>query len=252
MLQTLPTFPPACSPWPGRGPRPGTHQQRLSAWSSVVSGAPLPAPAAWEGQGALWPAAPLAPAPAVWGDLPAVWLAFYLLCPGRCLAQVDGHCLSAHQTHPPGNQKLAAHLAEGLASPPLGQQDVVHTSQFDIDLQAEVGQGLRCGPLNVLHLHALCGHPQHRVSHALHLGCGAQRTCTRQPRLAPLPQLAQQPAHQQESQGHTKCAATAATLGFLPSPPAAQPRERVTGRWREARGPRFGFWPQHGLCLQDL
>lgn len=54
--------------------------------------------------------------------------------------------------------------------PALGQQDVVHASQLDVDLQAEVGQRLWRGPLHVLHLHALRGHPQHCVSHALDLG----------------------------------------------------------------------------------
>lgn len=85
---------------------------------------------------------------------------------------------------PPGTMPSSgAHAAEGPASPPLGQQDVVHASQLDVDLQAEVGQGLWCGPLHVLHLHTLCGHPQHRVPHALDLGCGARKTHT----LAALP-----------------------------------------------------------------
>lgn len=83
-----------------------------------------------------------------------------------------------------------AHAAEGPALPPLGQQDVVHASQLDVDLQAEVGQGLRCGPLHILHLHTLCGHPQHRVPHALDLGCGARKTHTWQLSPAPLPPLA--------------------------------------------------------------
>ena len=59
----------------------------------------------------------------------------------------------------------------GPASPPLRQEDVVHAAQFDIDLQTEVGQGLRRGPLHVLHLHALRGHAQHGISHTLDLSC---------------------------------------------------------------------------------
>lgn len=54
----------------------------------------------------------------------------------------------------------------------MRQQDVVDPSQFDIDLQAEVGQRLRRRLHHVLHLDALSGHAKEGVSDPLHLRCG--------------------------------------------------------------------------------
>lgn len=55
--------------------------------------------------------------------------------------------------------------------PALWQEDVVDSSQLDIDLQAEVGESLRCCLLNIFHLHTLCGHAEYGVSNTLHFGC---------------------------------------------------------------------------------
>ena len=48
-------------------------------------------------------------------------------------------------------------------------QDVVDAPQLDVDLQAEVGEGLGGGLHHVLHLDTLGGHAQESVSHTLHL-----------------------------------------------------------------------------------
>ena len=48
-------------------------------------------------------------------------------------------------------------------------QDVVDASQLDVDLEAEVGEGLRGRLHHILHLDALGGHAQEGVSYTLHL-----------------------------------------------------------------------------------
>ena len=46
----------------------------------------------------------------------------------------------------------------------------VDASEFDVDFEAEVGQGLGRRLVDVLGLDALRGHAQDRVAHALDLG----------------------------------------------------------------------------------
>ena len=48
-------------------------------------------------------------------------------------------------------------------------QDVVDSSQLDVDLEAEVGQRLGRRLHHVFHLDTLRGHAQEGVSHTLHL-----------------------------------------------------------------------------------
>jgi hypothetical protein len=60
-------------------------------------------------------------------------------------------------------------LAEDLG-PDARHQDRVDAAQFDVDLQAEVGQRLRRSLVHVLGLHALSGHPQDGVADPLHFG----------------------------------------------------------------------------------
>lgn len=59
---------------------------------------------------------------------------------------------------------------EKLPSPALWKKNVVDSTQFDINLEAEVGKGLRCGLLYILHLDTLCSHAKNSVSNTLHLG----------------------------------------------------------------------------------
>ena len=56
--------------------------------------------------------------------------------------------------------------------PLVRHQDVVDASQLHIDLEAEVGEGLRGRLHYVLHLDTLRGHAQERVSHTLYLRYG--------------------------------------------------------------------------------
>ena len=49
-------------------------------------------------------------------------------------------------------------------------QDRVDTAELHVDLEAEVGECLRAGLVDVLGLDALGGHTQHCVAHSLHLG----------------------------------------------------------------------------------
>lgn len=69
--------------------------------------------------------------------------------------------------------KLSAcqRLLEKLPSPALWKKNVVDSTQFDINLEAEVGKGLRCGFLYILHLDTLRGHAKNSVSNTLHLSC---------------------------------------------------------------------------------
>ena len=52
----------------------------------------------------------------------------------------------------------------------MRHQDVVDASQLHIDLEAEVGEGLRGRLHHILHLDTLRGHAQERVSHTLYFG----------------------------------------------------------------------------------
>ena len=62
---------------------------------------------------------------------------------------------------------------EGVDDWPLVRhQNVVDASQLHIDLEAEVGEGLRGCLHHVLHLDTLRGHAQERVSHTLYLRYG--------------------------------------------------------------------------------
>ena len=56
--------------------------------------------------------------------------------------------------------------------PDAGHQDAVDAAQLDVDLEAEVGERLRRGLVDVLGLDALGGQAEDGVSHPLHLGCG--------------------------------------------------------------------------------
>lgn len=58
----------------------------------------------------------------------------------------------------------------------MRHQDVVDAAQLGVDLEAEVGEGLRRRLHYVLHLHALGGHAEESVTHPLHLGCGMWET----------------------------------------------------------------------------
>ena len=59
-----------------------------------------------------------------------------------------------------------------LRVPLVRNQDVVDSSQFDVDLEAEVWEGLRGRLHHILHLHTLSGHAEEGVTHPLHLRCG--------------------------------------------------------------------------------
>lgn len=74
-------------------------------------------------------------------------------------------------------------------SPKAGQQpyeplvrhkDVVDPAKLDVDLEAEVGKGLRGGFHHVLDLDALRGHSQEGVPNTLHLGCRQRKHVNRQ------------------------------------------------------------------------
>lgn len=54
--------------------------------------------------------------------------------------------------------KVSQSLEARQPLPALWKKNVVHTTQFDIYLEAEVGKGLRCGLLDILYLDTLCGH----------------------------------------------------------------------------------------------
>ena len=49
-------------------------------------------------------------------------------------------------------------------------QDGVDSGQLHVDLEAEIGEGLWGGFVDVFNLHALCHHSQVCVSYTLHLG----------------------------------------------------------------------------------
>lgn len=52
--------------------------------------------------------------------------------------------------------------------PLVGYQYVVDATQFDIDLETEIGEGLRGGFNHILHLNALSGHSQKSVSNTFY------------------------------------------------------------------------------------
>lgn len=62
-----------------------------------------------------------------------------------------------------------------LHQPALWEEDVIDAAQLDVDLQTEVGEGLRCCLLNILHLHTLRGHAKYRVPNTFHLSCNTQQ-----------------------------------------------------------------------------
>lgn len=61
-----------------------------------------------------------------------------------------------------------------LRVPLVRNQDVVDSSQFDVDLEAEVWEGLGGRLHHILHLHTLSGHAEEGVTHTLHLRCGEE------------------------------------------------------------------------------
>lgn len=69
-------------------------------------------------------------------------------------------------------QRHASLHWNALTLPLVRNQDVVDASEFDVDLEAEVGQCLRRGLDYVLHLDTLSGHAEQGVSNPLHLSCG--------------------------------------------------------------------------------
>ncbi len=60
----------------------------------------------------------------------------------------------------------------------MRHQDVVDASQLGVDLEAQVGEGLRGRFHYVLHLHALGGHAEEGVTHPLHLSCRQKQRCS--------------------------------------------------------------------------
>lgn len=78
-------------------------------------------------------------------------------------------CLKNKQTN---HQSLLISVWSLVSLPLMWNQNVVDASQFDIDLEAEVREGLRGRFYYVLHLHALGGHAEEGVTHPLHLSCG--------------------------------------------------------------------------------
>lgn len=62
----------------------------------------------------------------------------------------------------------------------MRHKDVVDPAKLDVDLEAEVGKGLRGGFHHVLDLDALRGHSQEGVPNTLHLGCRQRKHVNRQ------------------------------------------------------------------------
>lgn len=60
--------------------------------------------------------------------------------------------------------------------PALWEEDVIYPTQLDVDLQTQVGEGLRSRLLNILHLHTLRRHAKYCVANTFHLRCGAGQT----------------------------------------------------------------------------
>lgn len=50
----------------------------------------------------------------------------------------------------------------------MGYEYVVDAAQFDVDLETQVGEGLRGGLHHILYLNALSGHSQKSVSNTFH------------------------------------------------------------------------------------
>lgn len=59
--------------------------------------------------------------------------------------------------------------------PLVRHKDVVDPAKLDVDLEAEVGKGLRGGFHHVLDLDTLRGHSQEGVPNAFHLSCGQRK-----------------------------------------------------------------------------
>ncbi len=58
-----------------------------------------------------------------------------------------------------------------------GKQDGIDAAQLHIDLETEIGEGLRRGFVHILHLYALGGHAQEGVTHPLHLSVHRRLPC---------------------------------------------------------------------------
>lgn len=72
--------------------------------------------------------------------------------------------------------------------PLVRHKDVVDPAKLDVDLEAEVGKGLRGGFHHVLDLDTLRGHSQEGVPNALHLSCRQRKQMNTQAiSNAPLP-----------------------------------------------------------------
>ena len=56
--------------------------------------------------------------------------------------------------------------------PDAWYEDAVNPAQFDVDLEAEVGEGLGGRLQYILHLNTLRGHSKESVTYTLHLGWG--------------------------------------------------------------------------------
>ena len=59
---------------------------------------------------------------------------------------------------------------EGTHKPNAGQQNTVDATKLDVNLETQVGNGLRRRFVDVLRLNALRCHPEHYVTDAFHLG----------------------------------------------------------------------------------
>lgn len=71
--------------------------------------------------------------------------------------------------------KSQNHERQELYAPLVRHEDVVDPPELDVDLEAEVGKGLRGGFHHVLDLDTLRGHSQEGVPNTLHLGCGQRK-----------------------------------------------------------------------------
>lgn len=67
-----------------------------------------------------------------------------------------------------------------LYEPLVRHKDVVDPAKLDVDLEAEVGKGLRGGFHHVLDLDTLRGHSQEGVPNALHLSCRQRKQMRKQ------------------------------------------------------------------------
>lgn len=61
----------------------------------------------------------------------------------------------------------------------MRHQDVVDASQLGVDLEAQVGEGLRGGLHYILYLHTLGCHAKECITHPLYLSCKQKREKTK-------------------------------------------------------------------------